>query len=130
MIGRHRDVDLSPGRDDDHLLWDGGGQDKQGRPHHDRLPFTTRAISRSATRRFRSSRLSWAFFAFASAMATLATPSLKYTSSGTTVRPFCVVAPRILRISRLWRAFFAFASAMATLATPSLKYTSSGTTVR
>src|SRR6266550_1525969 len=68
-------VDLAArGRDKD-LLRDQGGQKQE--EDHDRLPFTTRAISRSATRRFRSSRLSCAFFALASAIATLAKPSLK-----------------------------------------------------
>src|ERR1041384_6686556 len=107
MIGRHRDVDLSPGgREEAPLLGAEGGGEKGGGPHHPPLPSTPRPLPRPAPRRFRSSRLSWAFFAFASAMATLATPSLKYTSSGTTVRPFCVVAPRILRISRLWSSSF------------------------
>ena len=74
-LTRHGHAGLpARGRDQD-LLWNQRGQKQDD--HHDRLPFTTRAISRSATRRFRSSRLSWAFFALASAMATLARPSLK-----------------------------------------------------
>src|SRR5438876_1332083 len=82
--GRHRrttglggdwDVRLAARRRDQDLVWYQRGQQEE--QDHDRLPFTTRAISRSATRRFKSSRLSWAFFAFASAIATLAKPSLK-----------------------------------------------------
>ena len=70
-----RDAGLTARRRDQDLLRNQGGQEQK--EDHDRLPFTTRAISRSATRRFRSSRLSCAFFAFASAIATLARPSLK-----------------------------------------------------
>src|SRR3989454_4753880 len=63
---------------------------------------TPRASSRSATRRFRSSRLSCSFLALASAITTLAIPSLKYSSSGTSVSPLRLVPPISLRISCAW----------------------------
>src|SRR2546425_13377722 len=50
----------------------------------------------------RSSDLSCSFFALASAIATLATPSLKYSSSGTMVRPLRLVPPISLRVSCAW----------------------------
>src|SRR5205823_11022923 len=74
----------------------------QQQPDHERLPLMPRASSRSATRRFRSSRLSCSFLALASAIATLAVPFLKYNSSGTSVSPLRLVPPMSLRISCAW----------------------------
>src|SRR5207237_10291355 len=79
-----------------------GYADHTQQPAHVRFPFTPRASSRSATRRFSSSRLSCCFLALASAIATLAIPSLKYSSSGTMVSPLRLVPPMSLRISCAW----------------------------
>src|SRR5438874_950434 len=76
-----------------------GYEDDTQQHAHVRFPFTPRASSRSATRRFSSSRLSCCFLALASAIATLAIPSLKYSSSGTMVSPLRLVPPMSLRIS-------------------------------
>src|SRR5205807_2071677 len=102
----HGHARIAAGRRDHHDLRRGGPRDG---PEHDpeqhghvRLPFTPRASSRSATRRFSSSRLSCCFLALASAIATLAMPSLKYSSSGTRVSPLRLVPPTSFRISCVW----------------------------
>src|SRR6266487_371360 len=102
----HRHARLSPRRRDQHRLRRRGA--RCGHEHepqqdaHVRFPLTPRASSRSASRRFSSSRLSCCCFALASAIATLASPSLKYSSSGTMVSPLRLVPPMSLRISCAW----------------------------
>src|SRR3989442_1282606 len=98
-LGDERDGPLTARRGDEHRL---GGEQKTGQQEdHGRLPRNARASSRSAARRRKSSRLSCSFFARPSAIATLARPSLKYSSSGMRVSPCCAVAPMSLRISCL-----------------------------
>src|SRR6266700_36158 len=102
-LAGHRHARLAAGRRDQYDLLrrercDGHEHDTQQHAHV-RFPLTPRASSRSATRRFSSSRLSCCFLALASAIATLAIPSLKYSSSGTMVSPLRLVPPMSLRIS-------------------------------
>ena len=76
-LRRERDRGHAARRRDDHRLQRGDREQQRGEQDHARLR-TARAISRSASRRFKSSRLSNCFFGRASAIATLATPrSLK-----------------------------------------------------
>src|SRR5207237_6860639 len=101
-LRRHGNTRLPARRGNDDRLRRGRERDQQQDDHHERLPLMPRASSRSATRRFRSSRLSCSFLAFASAIATLTVPSLKYSSSGTRVSPLRLVRPMSLRIARAW----------------------------
>src|SRR5439155_856412 len=96
-----RDDRLAARRDNDDLRRR-DDQEEAGERNHPRRVRMRRASSRSSARRFRSSRLSCSFFALASAIATLAMPSLKYNSSGTMVSPLRLVPPISLRISCPW----------------------------
>src|SRR5439155_938667 len=89
-------------RGDDDRLWWSEEQEETGERNHPRRARTWRASSRSSARRFRSARLSCSCFALARAIAILATPSLKYSSSGTIVSPLRLVPPISLRISCAW----------------------------